>query len=159
MPGPEQLIKTAIVLPLRVTRGVIEFGLGLLPGGSPDDDTRFDVAPGAAHATHAAAEEAVEREREPTEELPPSEDDLSGHVEAETELVAKAADAEASEAPPGPELHVDEPWEGYRRMKVDEIVSRLEGQSPEVLAAVELYETTHRHRGGILNVVRSAARD
>ena len=149
MPGPEQLIRTAIVLPLRITRGVIEFGLGLLPGGAPDDDMRFDVAPRAT---------AAEREREPTEELPPIEDDLSGHVEAETKLVAEAADAEASDAAPGPELHVDEPWEGYRRMQVDEIVSRLEGQSPEVLAAVELYEATHRHRGGILNAVRSASR-
>jgi hypothetical protein len=53
---------------------------------------------------------------------------------------------------------VDEPWEGYRRMKVAEIVSRLEGQSPEVLAAVELYETTHRHRGGVLNAVRDLTR-
>ena len=109
-------------------------------------------------APRAAAEDAVEPEREPTEELPPIEDDLSGHVEAEVELVAEAADAEAPESP-GPELHVDEPWEGYRRMKVDEIVAHLEGQPAEVLAAVELYETTHRHRGGILNVVRSATRD
>ena len=138
MPGPEQLIRTAIALPLRITRGVIEFGLGLLPGGPPDDAAEPRTSRSTTHMRGSGT--------------------FDGEGGVEVELVAESADAEAPDSP-GPQVHVDEPWEGYRRMKVDEIVGRLEGQSPEVLAAVELYETTHRHRGGILNAVRSAARD
>jgi hypothetical protein len=98
------------------------------------------------------------RERDPAEEAALAADDpLEGHVDVEVELVAESADVEATE-PVGPELHVDEPWEGYRRMKVAEIVTRLEGQAPEVLAAVELYEATHRKRAGVLEAVRAASR-
>jgi hypothetical protein len=126
VPNPEQLIRTAIAVPLAITRRVIGFGLGLLPG-SGDEDRQY-----------------TEHEVRPSRE----------HVATPVRVEVRA------EAPgsPGPQVHVDEPWEGYRRMEVAEIVARLEGQSPEVLAAVELYETTHRHRGGVLNAVRGASR-
>ena len=127
----ETVIRTAVVVPLKIARGAIEFGLGLLPGSrdaASTDSRTFDV-------------------EAPQPPAPPE------HVETEVDLVA-----EASDWGPGPEIHVDEPWEGYRRMKVDEIVAHLEGQSAEVLAAIELYETTHRHRGAVLNAVRSASR-
>jgi hypothetical protein len=109
-----------------------------------------------------AAAEAVARVRAPEEEaiFTPDDDffdDEADHVDAEVEVVAESADPEATDAP-GPQLHVDEPWEGYRRMKVSEIVARLEGQPAEVLAAVELYETTHRKRRGVLDAVASGQR-
>jgi hypothetical protein len=151
----ENVIRTAIVLPLRITRGVIEFGLGLLPGSS--DAEPAPAARTAPSTTYTRGPGTLDAEP-PRASEPPRTSEPPEHVEAEAELVAEAADAEAPDAPPGPELHVDEPWKGYRRMKVDEILSRLEGQPPEVLAAVELYETTHRHRGAVLNAVRSATR-
>jgi hypothetical protein len=43
-------------------------------------------------------------------------------------------------------------------MKVTEITAQLEGQPAEVLAAVELYEQTHRKRQGVLDAVRAATR-
>ena len=135
------------MLPLRITRGVIEFGLGLVPGSS-DDEQEQRTSRSTTHMRGSGTFD-VER-REPR--------DPNARVDVDVELVAEAADAEASDAPPGPELHVDEPWEGYGRMGVAEIEAHLEGQSPEVLAAVELYEATHRHRGAILNAVRSATR-
>ena len=171
MPGPEQLIRVAVTLPWTITRRVVGFGFGLLPGvggdngHEPSPRTAAPRPPEPRPAVEvdvdprAAAAEAVERERAPEEEaiFTPDDDffDDDEHVDTEVELVAESADAEASE-PPGPQLHVDEPWEGYRRMKVAEITARLEGQPAEVLAAVELYETTHRHRGGVLNAVRTA---
>ena len=154
MPGPDQLIRAAVGLPFAITRRVVGTLWGLLPGGDDDRPEPATADPDVA----IAVDDALTREREPAEEtgvLP--DDDLGGHVEPEVELVAESADPEAPD-PPGPELHVDEPWEGYRRMKVAEIAARLEGQSPEVLAAVELYETTHRHRPGVLNAVRAASR-
>lgn len=161
MPGPEQLIRTAVGLPWAITRRVVGFGLGLLPGlgtSEPPGDIRYrtDIDLDSA----VAAEPAMGRDREPAEEaiFTPDDDFFDddhvddAHVEDEVELVAESSDPDATE-PPGAQLHVDEPWEGYRRMKVAEITAQLEGQSPEVLAAVELYEMTHRKRRGVLDAV------
>jgi hypothetical protein len=179
MPGPDQLIRAAVTLPWQIARRIIGIGTGLLPGfgdGDGDGDRAGDepaarrseprrAEPAAPDVDpRAAAVEALERDREPVEEaiFTPDEDffddDDEGHVDTEAELVAESADLEATE-PPGPQLHVDEPWAGYRRMKVAEIVARLDGQPPAVLGAVELYETTHRNRRGVLEAVRSASRD
>ena len=164
MPGPEQVSRTASGLPWMIARRVI----GLLPGigGGHDGDRDGDEPrPAATERTpdpeaRAAAAEALERDREPREEaiFTPDDDFFDDeHVETEVELVAESSDPEAAE-PPGATLHVDEPWEGYRRMKVTEITAQLEGQPAEVLAAVELYEQTHRKRQGVLDAVRSATR-
>lgn len=156
MPGPEQVVKAFVTLPFTVARRVAGLLGGLLPGGddTPDRPARPDPQ------ARAAATEALAREREPVEEAIFTPDDdffEDDHVESEVELVAESADVGATE-PPGPQLHVDEPWDGYRRMKVAEIATRLEGQPPEVLAAVELYETTHRNRQGVLEAVKAASR-
>ena len=141
MPGPEQLVRAAVALPVAIVRTVAGIAWDLLPGTG-------------------AAERPVAQPPVPSPEPPPVpdiEDDLGGHIETEVEVVAVSADPEAPD-PPGPELHVDEPWEGYRRMKVSEIAAQLEGQSAEALAAVELYESTHRNRPGVLEAVRAASR-
>ena len=164
MPGPEQLIRTTLGLPWAIARRVVGAGLGLLPGSGGDgEDTRYSAtATGSEPRTDAsqAATEALERDREAREEaiFTPDDDffDDDEHIDTEVEVVAESADPEATGAP-GPQLHVDEPWDGYRRMKVSEIVAQLEGQSPEVLAAVELYEATHRKRRGVLDAVASRA--
>ena len=155
---PVRLIKTTVTLPWTITRRVVGFGIGLLPGSrAPESPLQYDEEKDAG-----AADEALRREREPVEEAiftPPDDffDDAEDHVDQEVELVAESHDPDAAE-PPGPQLHVDEPWEGYRRMKVAEITAQLEGQPPEVLAAVELYETTHRKRRGVLDAVAGATR-
>jgi hypothetical protein len=157
VPG-ERLIRTAIGLPWTVARRVIGLGAGLVPGsgGEPQAPARPEPDPDVQEA----AAEALERDRDPREEaiFTPDDDFFDDdHVESEVELVAESADADATE-PPGAQLHVDEPWEGYRRQKVAEITAQLEGQPAEVLAAVELYEMTHRKRQGVLEAVRSATR-
>lgn len=163
MPGPEQVIRAAIGLPWAIARRIIGIGAGLLPG-SGDDEADAPVTPtrqGRAEAAEAATE-ALSRDRERREEaiFTPDDDffdDEDDYVESEVKLVAESADPEATE-PPGATLHVDEPWDGYRRQKVAEITAQLEGQPAEVLAAVELYEMTHRQRQGVLDAVRSATR-
>ena len=159
------------MLPFSIARRAVGFAAGLLPGHGGDDeqheqreDPRSAVAtapaPEAEVDVEAAAREALERDRAPGEEaiFEPDDDFYEDeHVESEVELVAESADVEATE-PPGPTIHVDEPWEGYRRMKVSEITAQLEGQPAEVLAAVELYEQTHRKRRGVLDAARSATR-
>lgn len=170
MLGPEQLIRTTLGLPWAIARRIVGIGVGLLPGSRDgDEDWERPRTATTEHDDHddhevdasQAADEALARDREPVEEaiFTPDDDffDEEEHVDAEVEVVAESADPEATDGP-GPQFHVDEPWDGYRRMKVAEIIGQLEGQSPEVLAAVELYETTHRKRRGVLDAVAAASR-
>ena len=150
MPGPTEIVRAAVELPLSVAR----FAWGLLPFGSdsdPDESVREGRVNDAPPTAYPEAREADWGPADPPESL------VDDHVEVETELVAESADPEAVDGP-GPEFHVDEPWDGYRRMKVAEIKTRLDGQPLEVLAAVELYEMTHRKRQGVLEAVRAASR-
>jgi hypothetical protein len=54
------------------------------------------------------------------------------------------------EGGPGPEIHMDEPWEGYEAMTEDEVLERLVGADPTVRAVVRLYESTHGSRRQVL---------
>lgn len=57
---------------------------------------------------------------------------------------------------PGPELHIEEPWEGYRRMTAAQVVERL-GEEPDGVAAiVQLFEVQHRRRAQILRATEHA---
>jgi hypothetical protein len=58
-------------------------------------------------------------------------------------------------ASPGPELHVEAPWEGYEKMKVTEIVDRLQAGDDATKAIVRLYEQTHKKRKSILDATAS----
>ncbi len=53
----------------------------------------------------------------------------------------------------GAEVHIREPWRGYRDMRAPEVTNRLANMSAAELAAVELYETSNRARQSILNAV------
>ena len=77
----------------------------------------------------------------------------SPHLDEEpSTLVAEVADPGAEDGV-GAELHVDEPWPGYARMKVREISDHLSAESGEALLAVRLYEVTHKNRRGALEAV------
>jgi hypothetical protein len=71
------------------------------------------------------------------------------HVEVEEELVAQVADPGAEDGP-GAQLSVDEPWDGYSKMKAADIVDRLAAATPAEVAVVQLYESTHRRRKTVL---------
>jgi pimeloyl-ACP methyl ester carboxylesterase len=74
------------------------------------------------------------------------------HVEEGLEQVAESADPEAA-AGAHAEIHVEEPWEGYDGMNVPEILERLRDAPSELTAVVRLYESTHKHRAGVLRAV------
>jgi hypothetical protein len=79
------------------------------------------------------------------------------HIEVEEELVAQVADPGAEEGP-GPQLSVDEPWEGYSKMKAADIVDRLAAAGPAEVAVVQLYESTHRRRKTVLDAAGHSQR-
>ncbi|MBA2421012.1 MAG: hypothetical protein H0V57_07790 [Thermoleophilaceae bacterium] len=72
-------------------------------------------------------------------------------------LVAEFAE-EGAEDGAGAEVHVNEPWEDYSRMRVPEVKDRLTGATTAELAAVQLYETTHRKRASVLQAVEGRMR-
>jgi hypothetical protein len=104
MPGPEQLIRGAIALPFGVARRVFGLVGWLLPGGGDGDEPEPETAD---LDIEIAADDAMTRERDPVEEAPlVPDDDLSGHIEPEIEVVAESADPEVSDTP-GPEIRVE----------------------------------------------------
>jgi hypothetical protein len=74
------------------------------------------------------------------------------HIDTEPDLVGEFAEPGAEEGA-GAELHVDEPWQGYRRMRVAEIRDRVAVAGAEELAVTQLYEITHRRRRSVLDAV------
>ena len=75
----------------------------------------------------------------------------SGPTKGEVAAIREAnREAEGAEGGPGPELHVDEPWEGYAGMGLDEVLARLETATDAELAVVRMYETQHENRQAVL---------
>lgn len=72
-------------------------------------------------------------------------------------LIAEFAE-EGAEDGAGAEVRVAEPWEGYSRMRVPEVKDRLSAATTAELAAVQLYEATHRQRASVLQAVEGRMR-
>ena len=72
------------------------------------------------------------------------------HVDEEAVLAAEFAE-EGAEGGAGPEIEVDEPWEGYSGMRAPDVVRALQDASTETLAAVQLYERSGRGRRTVLD--------
>ncbi len=95
-----------------------------------------------------------EAEPEPTWEPTPV---APAHVSEEPELVETFAEPGAEDGA-GAELRIDEPWRGYGKLTAKDVVARVAAANPEELAAVQLYEATHRKRETVLSEVERALR-
>src|SRR4051794_24692157 len=67
----------------------------------------------------------------------PADESSPAHIEDEPELVAEFADPGAEEGA-GPELHVDEPWDGYARMNAADVRERIAVAGAAEVAVVQL---------------------
>jgi hypothetical protein len=74
------------------------------------------------------------------------------HVSEEPELVDALAEPGAEDGA-GAEVHIQEPWDGYRRMNAREVTARLSGASAAELAAVQLFESSTQGRQTVLAAV------
>lgn len=79
------------------------------------------------------------------------------HVSEEPELVEELAEPGAEDGA-GPEIHIEEPWKGYAGLNAKQVIARLNSATPAALAAVQLYESSHRRRQTILTAVQRELR-
>jgi hypothetical protein len=103
-----------------------------------------------AAASGESAEAAAPMES--AEAAPPVEAEAPVHVSEEPELVREEAEPGAEDGA-GAQVRVDAPWDGYERASAKEIIARLTDMNPAQLAAVRLYETSHRGRRTVLAAV------
>ncbi len=87
-------------------------------------------------------------EPEPTAEL-----ELEpAHVSEGLELVAEIAEPGAEDGA-GASVTVDEPWEGFALLGARDVVDQLARAGLAELAAIQLYESTHKQRETVLSAV------
>jgi hypothetical protein len=117
---------------------------------TPAPQPRFVRQPPAPQRKRAAANGGAP----PVQEAPAPE---PVHVSEEPTLVAESAERGAEEGA-GAEVHVDEPWTGYRAMTAAEITKRLRTAPPAVAAAVSLYEAGGKGRSSVLEAAARRTR-
>lgn len=148
-------------LGVRIGIGVVRFELRVLehllgldreqPAEAAPEPFSFEPEPAAPRAAEAQPEPPVPLSVAP-EPQPALEPEPPAHIDTEPELVAEFSEPGAEEGA-GAELHVAEPWAGYRRMRVSDIRDRIVAAGPEELAVTQLYEATHRKRRSVLDAV------
>jgi hypothetical protein len=163
-----------VTLPLRVGLNlggrVISTGFGLVRSVTGVEGGE-SVAPPREPAPEPPPVRIRPDERPPSRRRPPAPPDLAAtappvetppvvedHVDEEPVLAGEFADPGAEEGAHA-ELTIEEPWEGYRRMRVTEIRDELAGAGRELLATVELYERAHKGRRMVLEAAARRLRE
>ena len=156
--------------PARLTLRVWELGLSSAASVARLGLELLDPERGGSSAPHYSppppAEAANGRARRPLDVQPPPppiadsppavpDELIPDHVDEEVVLVAEVAE-DGAEDGAGPEIHVDEPWDGYDEMTAPEIRERLTAANAVLAAAVDLYETTHKSRRTVLEAAERA---
>jgi hypothetical protein len=111
--------------------------------GAPPVPPRSEPPPPPPPPQPAAPREEPARAPEPA------------RLEPDEELVAETADPGAEDGA-GAELHIEEPWPGYRSLSAPEVIDRLAAQDEAALSVVVLYESANRARKTVL---RAAERE
>jgi hypothetical protein len=119
-------------------------------------DERYPPPPPRG-AGNGGGPEVVNAEPIAPADSPPAVPDelIPDHVDEEVVLVSETAE-EGAEEGAGAELHIDEPWDGYDHMNAHEIGDRLAAGTPELAAAVELYESAGKGRSMVLQAAERA---
>lgn len=157
------------LLPLRATWHAGEFALGQaaacvrlvtrLVSPSRDETAKPFVVPKPPHrrtrpaVRDASRRPAPARAARPAPRPTPPGPTVEVPTPAPAPIVEQSADA-GMEDGAGAEVHVDQPWEGYSKLKAAEVRQAVAGQDgAAVLGAVRLYEATHRNRRTVLEAV------
>jgi hypothetical protein len=157
--APAQLAASVATGALGIAIDVVKAARGLVEGGSPEPPP---APSGRAEAT-ANGTPTRPVSRPPAEPPPPPsprpEPPIEEeHVDEGVVLVAETAEAGAEDGA-GPELEVEQPWDGYDRMTAEEIAAELAQASSEAVAAVQLYEAVTRSRNSVLEAAERRLRE
>jgi hypothetical protein len=171
-----------IGLPLRLIEGLLARGEhdGTTTTAPPDapanrarpgppaapEPAAAPVPPSRARRQAAPARPApvVVAAPEPREPDPPAPGALdlepgeSAHIDDELELVGEFAEPGAEDGA-GAEVRVDEPFGGYKRMRVADVRDRVARASVAELAVIQLYEQFNRNRQSILTAVERRSKE
>jgi hypothetical protein len=110
------------------------------PSPAPSPSPSPVAEPVRAPAAGPEPEPAAGLEREPA------------HVSEDPELVAEIAEPGAEDGA-GASVTVDEPWEGFALLGARDVVDQLARAGLAELAAIQLYESTHKQRETVLRAV------
>lgn len=121
------------------------------PGRPAEAEEAAAQAEPDVEATPVVEAEIVDRGEPVDYDAPPMTE--PAHVDAGEELVDEVAEPGAEDGA-GAEVHVAEPWDGYRELRAADVVERVRTASAEELAAVELYEMAGRRRQTIIAAVQ-----
>lgn len=122
-----------------------------------EDSSASGMAQGEAPPTGVRAPAGAARPTAPSTPGGSVTESEPAHVSEEPTLVEEFAEPGAEDGA-GAEVHVEEPWEGYAKLNAKQVIAQLDATSPAQLAAVQLYESSHRRRQTILNVVQRELR-
>jgi hypothetical protein len=138
------MTRSLIAVPLR---------LGLRGAGIAMDG--FSAVAGRALGMAALLVDVVTKDGGPDLDLDGSEhDERPREPERERREPERERREPGAEDGAGAEVHVAEPWDGYREMAADDVIDRITGASSATLAAVELFELSHRNRKTVITAVR-----
>jgi hypothetical protein len=144
-----------IALPMRVALGAARAGLSVAEHavdrllGRGGDGEEHEQSARAAPASPSRRRFQRGRPQAAPAAPFPSRAPVPAHVSEEPDLVAGVADPGAEDGA-GADVTVGEPWDGYARMRADDVVERIVAATREELAMVQLYEGSHRRRKTVL---------
>jgi hypothetical protein len=156
--GPVRLAAAVAGGALGVAVDVLKGARGLLEGEPTQDSPPSQPAERAQNGTAAGPVPPPPIRTAPSPSPAPEPSTEEEHVDEGTVLVAEVAETGAEDGA-GPELGVEEPWDGYDRMTVEQIHDRLSEATREAVAAVQLYEAVTRSRDSVLEAAESRLRD
>jgi hypothetical protein len=159
---PARLTLRVWELGLSSAASVAKLGLELLESERAGSSVPRYSPPPPAEAANGRAQRPVDVQPPPAPaarvaDPPPAVPDelIPDHVDEEIVLVAEVAEAGAEDGA-GPEIHVEEPWDGYDEMTAPQIRDRLAAADGVLAAAVDLYETTHKSRRTVIEAAERA---
>ena len=96
----------------------------------------------------AARKRPPQRRATPRRATPRRAEPTRGEVAAMREAAREAETGGADSV--GAQVHIAEPWAGYDAMRLDEVLTRLQGSSEVELAVVAAYERENEAREAVL---------
>jgi hypothetical protein len=156
--GPVRLAAAVAGGALGVAVDVLKGARGLLEGEAGEEARPSPTPESAQNGTAAGPVPPPPMRTAPPPSPTPEPSTEEEHADEGTVLVAEVAETGAQDGA-GPELEVEEPWDGYDRMTVEQIHDRLTEATREAVAAVQLYEAVTKSRDSVLEAAESRLRD